>query len=116
LTKSRVHFLQYLLVGFALCVFYLLELSLSEHMVFMKAYAIASISITAMITAYGKAMLHTHKKAIIVGSVVVALFTYLYVVLCNEDYALLMGSVGLFAALGLVMYLTRRVNWSDSDE
>lgn len=115
LTKSRVHFLQYLLLGFALCVFYLLELSLSEHMGFMRAYAIASVAITAMMTAYGKAMLMTYKKAAIVGSVVVALFTYLYIVLCNEDYALLMGSIGLFVVLGLIMFLTRRVNWSDAD-
>jgi inner membrane protein len=115
LTKSKVHFLQYLLLGFALCVFYLLELSLSEHMGFLKAYAIASIAITAMVTAYGKTMLKTYKKAAIVSSVVVALFTYLYIVLCNEDYALLMGSVGLFVVLGLIMFLTRRVNWSDAD-
>jgi inner membrane protein len=115
LTKSRVHFLQYLLLGFSLCVFYLLELSLSEHMGFMKAYAIASVAITAMMTAYGKVMLMTYKKAAIVGSVVVALFAYLYVVLCNEDYALLLGSVGLFVVLGLIMFLTRRVNWSDTD-
>jgi inner membrane protein len=116
LTKSRVHLLQYLFLGFALCVFYLLELSLSEHMGFMKAYTIASVAIAAMITAYGKAMLQTYKKAAIVGSVVVALFTYLYVVLCNEDYALLLGSVGLFLVLGLIMFLTRRVNWSEVNE
>jgi inner membrane protein len=116
LTKSKVHLLQYLFLGFALCVFYLLELSLSEHMGFMKAYAIASVAIAAMITAYGKAILQTYKKAAIVGSVVVALFTYLYVVLCNEDYALLLGSIGLFVVLGLIMFLTRRVNWSEANE
>jgi len=69
-----------------------------------------------MITAYGKAILQTYKKAAIVGSVVVALFTYLYVVLCNEDYALLIGSIGLFVVLGLIMFLTRRVNWSEANE
>lgn len=116
LVKFRVHLLQYLLLGFALCVFYLLELSLSEHMKFMAAYAIASTAITAMITAYGKVILKTYKKAAIVGSVVIALYTYLYVTLCNEDYALLMGSIGLFVILGLIMFLTRRVNWSDANE
>ena len=115
LVKFRVHFLQYLLLGFALCVFYLLELSLSEHMRFAAAYAIAAIAIIAMITAYGKVMLKTFKKAAIVGAIVIALYTYLYIILCNEDYALLMGSIGLFVILGLIMFLTRRVNWSDAN-
>ena len=115
LVKFRVHFLQYLLLGFALCVFYLLELSLSEHMRFAAAYAIAAIAIIVMITAYGKVMLKTFKKAAIVGAIVIALYTYLYIILCNEDYALLMGSIGLFVILGLIMFLTRRVNWSDAN-
>ena len=113
LVKFRVHFLQYLLLGFALCVFYLLELSLSEHMTFAAAYAIAALAIIVMITAYGKVMLKTFKKAAIVGSIVIALYNYLYIILCNEDYALLMGSIGLFVILGLIMFLTRRVNWSE---
>jgi inner membrane protein len=115
LVKFRVHFLQYLLLGFALCVFYLLELSLSEHMRFAAAYAIAAVAIIAMTTAYGKVMLKTYTKAAIVGSVATALYGYLYIILCNEDYALLMGSVGLFVILALVMFLTRRVNWSDAN-
>jgi inner membrane protein len=115
LVKFRVHFLQYLLLGFALCIFYLLELSLSEHMRFTAAYAIAALAIIVMITAYGKVMLKTFKKAAIVGSIVIALYTYLYIILCNEDYALLMGSIGLFVILGLIMFLTRRVNWSDAN-
>lgn len=115
LVKFRVHFLQYLLLGFALCVFYLLELSLSEHMRFAAAYAIAAVAIIVMTTAYGKVMLKTYRKAVIVGSMVTALYGYLYIILSNEDYALLMGSIGLFVILGLVMFLTRRVNWSDAN-
>ncbi|RPI76807.1 MAG: cell envelope integrity protein CreD [Desulfobacteraceae bacterium] len=115
LVKFRVHFLQYLLLGFALCVFYLLELSLSEHIRFAAAYAIAAIAVIVMTTAYGKVMLKTYTKAAIVGSVTTTLYGYLYVILCNEDYALLMGSIGLFVILGLVMFLTRRVNWSDTN-
>jgi len=115
LGKFRVHPVQYLLVGFALCVFYLLELSLSEQMEFGLAYAIASVAIVGMIAAYGKAMLRTIGKAAIVGGVVAALYAYLYVVLMNEDYALLAGSVGLFVILALVMFLTRKVNWYEKN-
>jgi inner membrane protein len=44
------------------------------------------------------------------------LYGYLYITLCNEDYALLMGSIGLFVILGLIMFLTRKVNWSEANE
>jgi inner membrane protein len=108
-----VHPVQYLLLGFALCLFYLLELSLSEHMAFETAYGIAATAIIGMTTAYSKVMLKAFKKAVIVGSIVVGLYAYLYIILCNEDYALLMGSIGLFVILGLIMFLTRRVNWSE---
>lgn len=116
LLKFRVHFLQYILLGFALCIFYLLELSLSEHIKFTAAYSIAAVAIIVMITAYGKVMLKTYKKAAIIGSVVTALYGYLYIILRNEDYALLMGSMGMFVILGLIMFLTRRVNWADANE
>lgn len=116
LFKFRVHFLQYILVGFALCLFYLLELSLSEHIKFAVAYVIAAVAIVTMITAYGKVMLKTYRKAAIIGSIAAALYSYLYIILCNEDYALLMGSIGLFMILGLIMFLTRRVNWSEANE
>lgn len=116
LVRYRVHFLQYLMLGFALCIFYLLELSLSEHIIFAAAYAIAAVAIIVMITAYGKVMLKTYKKAAIIGSVVTALYGYLYIILCNEDYALLMGAIGMFVILGLIMFLTRRVNWSETNE
>ncbi|MBN1627370.1 MAG: inner membrane CreD family protein [Deltaproteobacteria bacterium] len=110
LLKLHVHFLQYILLGFALCIFYLLELSLFEHIRFAAAYAIVT-----MITAYGKVMLKTCKKAAIIGSVVTALYGYIYIILCNEDYALLMGAIGMFTILGLIMFLTRRVNWSETN-
>lgn len=116
LVKYRVHFLQYLMLGFALCVFYLLELSLSEHISFTAAYAIAAVAIIVMTASYGKVMLKTYGKAAIIGSVVTALYGYLYIILCNEDYALLMGSIGMFVILGLIMFLTRRVNWSEPNE
>ncbi len=111
LAGVRVHPIQYLILGGALCLFYLLELSLSEHLGFPLAYGIASISVIGMVAAYSLVVLHRITRALVVGAGVALLYTYLYILLMNEDYALLIGSVGLFAILAAIMYATRRVDW-----
>jgi inner membrane protein len=115
LSNRRVHSLQYLLVGAAMCLFYLLLLSVSEHVGFLRAYLLASLSVVALITAYSAAVLHGARRALVVGGVVAALYFYLYILLNNEDYALLIGSVGLFAVLATVMYLTRKIDWTTAE-
>ena len=107
-----VHPVQLLLVGAALVVFYLLELSLAEHLGFRPAYAIATAAIVGMITAYAAAVLRGWGKAFALGAAVAGLYGYLYIVLINEDAALLVGSIGLFVALAAVMFLTRKIDWS----
>ena len=111
LGRMRVHPIQYLLVGAALCLFYLLELSLSEHVGFGVAYLLATAAIVGMVSAYSLAVLRTRRRALVIGTMVAALYGYLYVLLNNEDYALLVGSIGLFAILAAIMYLTRRTDW-----
>jgi inner membrane protein len=111
LSAVRVHPIQYLMLGGALCLFYLLELSLSEHLGFPMAYAIASISIVGMVVGYCVVALRRIRRAIIVGAGVALLYAYLYILLINEDYALLIGSLGLFGILAAIMYVTRRVDW-----
>jgi inner membrane protein len=112
LGRVRVHPIQYLLLGAALCLFYLLELSLSEHLGFAPAYAIASLAVVAMVGAYSWVMFRQRSRAAVVTGAVAGLYAYLYVLLRNEDYALLLGSIGLFAILGTIMYATRKVDWS----
>jgi inner membrane protein len=114
LSAVRVHAIQYLLLGGALCTFYLLELSLSEHLGFPVAYVTASAAVVGMVASYSIVALRSRRRAIIVGASVAALFGYLYLLLMNEDYALLIGSLGLFAILGAIMFLTRRVDWYSS--
>jgi inner membrane protein len=111
LCAVRVHPVPYLLIGCAMCVFYLLELSLSEHLGFGLSYLVATAAIVAQIGAYSVAVLKTAQRAAIVAGMVAALYGYLYVVLTNEDYALLIGSIGVFALLAVIMRLTRRVDW-----
>lgn len=111
LGRLRIHPFQYLLVGFALCLFYLLLLSLSEHLGFGKAYLVASAGTVGLIAAYSGSVLGSFGRAAAIGAGLSGLYAYLYVLLQLEDYALLLGSVGLFALLAAAMALTRRVDW-----
>lgn len=111
LAGVRVHPIQYLMLGAALCLFYLLELALSEHLGFPVAYSIASASVVGMVGAYSRSILRRGTRAVGIAAGVAMLYGYLYLLLMNEDYALLIGSVGLFAILGAIMYATRRVDW-----
>jgi inner membrane protein len=106
-----LHPIQYLFVGFALCIFYLLLISLSEHMGFDAAYSAAAVAITLLISTYSAFVLEGLREGAAVGSCLGLVYGFLYLLLRLEDYALLAGSVGLFAALTLVMLMTRRVNW-----
>ena len=111
LCAISVHPIQYLLLGGATCVFYLLELSLSEHLGFGRAYLLATVAIVVQVAAYSAAVLRTRGRAAVVGGMVATLYGFLYVLLTNEDYALLFGSLGVFALLAGIMFLTRRVDW-----
>ncbi|MFL6197840.1 MAG: cell envelope integrity protein CreD [Thermoanaerobaculia bacterium] len=106
-----LHPMHYLLVGSALCLFYVLLLSVSEHIPFGIAYAIASAGIILLLSGYSFAILRGKGRALGMSGMMVVLYGYLYVLLQAEDYALLLGSIGLFVILALVMYLTRRVDW-----
>ena len=108
---TLLHPMQYAFVGFALCLFYLLLVSISEHTGFDRAYAIASVAATLLIGGYSKAVLKGTTQALSVVSSLAALYGFLYLLLRLEDYALLAGSVGMFIVLAFVMYVTRRMDW-----
>lgn len=111
MARILVHPIQYLLLGAALCLFYLLELALSEHLGFAPAYLTATLAIVGLVAFYGGVVLGRPGRAALLAGGVAALYGYLYVVLTNEDYALLVGAIGLFVLLAAVMFVTRRVNW-----
>ncbi len=111
MNKKTLHPIQYLLIGLALLIFYTLLLSFSEHMSFGSAYLIASVAIVGLISLYAQGMLKSSRLSVIIAGILSVLYGYLYVILQLQDYALLMGSLGLFAALALTMYLTRKIDW-----
>jgi inner membrane protein len=111
LRRLAVHPIQYALCGGALAIFFLLLASLSEHLPFAAAYSIASVACVGLISFYVGHVLQSARRGLAFGGVLGALYGSLYVILLSEDYALLLGAVLLFAALALVMIMTRRVDW-----
>ena len=109
--KLRVHPVQYLLVGSALCSFFLLLISLSEHLGFATAYVIAASSCVALLAFYATHILGSIKRGLPFAAAIAALYGLLYVLLQLEQTALVVGSIALFAVLALVMICTRHVDW-----
>ena len=107
----KLHPLQYLLVGLANTLFFLLLLSISEHVGFDVAYFLSAGASTALIAGYSGAILQRRARALLMIIVLAALYAFLYMTLKAESYALLAGATGLWFALAIVMYLTRRINW-----
>jgi inner membrane protein len=106
-----LHPIQYLLIGSAMLVFYVLNLSLSEHIGFLSAYIIASLAVTSLIGYYAVNVLRNKRKGLITSSYYGLLYTFLYVILASEDQALLLGSFAIFIVLAAVMHFTRKIDW-----
>jgi inner membrane protein len=111
LSGRRVHPVQYMLVGMAICLFFLLLLSLSEHLPFLTAYLIAASAAAAVLTQYAAAMLGGWLRGGLFGAGIALLYGALYVLLSQEQAALVIGAVLLFAVLATVMTLTRKLDW-----
>lgn len=115
LSGRRVHPIQYIFVGLAIVIFYVLLLSFSEHIGFAPAYLVASGATGAMIAAYVGMALQSLGRGLIMLGIFALLFGLLYMILQLEDYALLAGSIAAFTLLTATMFATLRVNWSGED-
>lgn len=111
LKRLAIHPVQYGLVGLALAFFYLLLVSLAEHIAFAQAYLIASSACILLIGFYVSYVLRSAVRSLIFSALLTALYAMLYGLLSAEDYALLMGSLLLFGLLGVFMVLTRKLDW-----
>lgn len=109
--KVFIHPVQYILVGIALVVFYTLLLSISEHLNYNLAFVISTISTLLLIIGYVKAILKSNQLTFMIGGILAILYTFIFVIIQLQDYALLIGSIGIFIILGLVMYISRRIDW-----
>ncbi len=109
--QLRLHPMQYLLVGSALTLFYLLLVSLSEHIAFQWAYLSAALASTLLIGVYVSGVLASTARGMAITGGLLLLYAMLYAILRSEDNALLMGSLLIFAVLAVVMLVTRKLDW-----
>ncbi len=114
--KKPLHPVQYILVGLALVIFYTLLLSISEYLLFDYAYSIAAAATILLITFYAKSHFNSWKSASIFGVLLTCLYGFIFILIRLEDTALLVGSIGLFIILALVMYGSRKINWYGNTE
>ena len=115
LAALRIHPFQYAIVGAALCLFYLGLLSLSEFIPFGLAYLAAAGVTTLLICFHSARMLKSGGRTLIVAGLLAGIYGFLYVALQLQDYALLLGTGGLFVVLALVIWLTRNIDWYARD-
>ena len=106
-----MHPVQYGLLGLALSVFYLLLLALAEHIGFALAYLSASVALCTLIATYLAGAFRSRRAGATAGGIFAAVYALLYLLVTSEDFALLAGSLALFALLATLMVLTRRFDW-----
>ena len=111
ISKINIHIFQYSMIGIALIMFYTLLISITEHSSFTLAYAIAGTSVVILISLYSISILKNIKFPVFIGTSLTVLYTFIYVIIQLEDYALLVGSIGLFFILAAVMYFSRKIDW-----
>jgi inner membrane protein len=111
LNRKRIHPVQYLLVGLSIIIFYVLLLSLAEQIGFNLSYLISSLAIIGLITAYATSIFKNIKHTMLLGICLGILYLFLYILIQLRDYSLLLGSIGLFVAMGGIMYTSRNVDW-----
>lgn len=109
--KKKIHPIQYILVGLALVIFFVLLVSISEHLNFDIAFILSCIAVTTLITLYTKAIFKDKKLAGIIASILIIIYGFIYTILQLEDFALLIGSLGLFIVLTFAMYFSRKIDW-----
>jgi len=109
--KVFIHPIQYLLVGIAIIVFYTLLLSLSEHIKFNIAYILASVLTISLVSLYTIAILKSKQIGFLIFGILFIMYAFIFTIIQLEDYALLIGSIGMFTILGIVMYYSRKIDW-----
>ncbi|MBL0269503.1 MAG: cell envelope integrity protein CreD [Chitinophagaceae bacterium] len=110
--RRPLHLLQYGLAGLALVLFYTLLLSISEYTSFNLAYLLAAVSTISLVAWYVGSIMRSGKLAAFISLVLGVVYAYIFSIIQLQDYSLLMGSIGLFVALAIIMYFSRKLQWS----
>ncbi|WP_445721724.1 cell envelope integrity protein CreD [Flavobacterium sp.] len=114
ISKKSIHIFQYTMIGLALIMFYTLLISITEHSSFTIAYAVAASAVIIMLLLYSISVLKEKKFPLFIGASLTVLYSFIFVIIQLENYALLVGSIGLFLILGAVMYFSRKIDWGNN--
>ncbi|HYC28567.1 MAG TPA: cell envelope integrity protein CreD, partial [Chitinophagaceae bacterium] len=113
LNRVRVHGIQFILVGLALCLFYVLLLSFTEHLGFNVAYLLSASMTIVLVGLYVKAIFKNRRLSLLNFLFLVMVYAFVFIIIQMEEYSLLVGSIGLFIVLGAAMYLSRNITWGE---
>jgi inner membrane protein len=113
--RLNLHPMHYLQLGLGLGLFYLLLLALSEHIGFNYAYLSAASATTLLITGYCKAVMRSWRRASLAAGVIALMYGFLFLLLSRQQSSLLIGAIGLFVLLSIIMYMTRHLDWNRGD-
>ncbi|MBD1392852.1 cell envelope integrity protein CreD [Mucilaginibacter glaciei] len=111
--KQRIHLFNYTLIGAAMIVYYTLLLSFAEKIGYNYAYLISSISTIGLISLFTASLLKNVKAAVLFSIILTVFYTFIFVIIQLEDYALMVGSIALFVIVAALMYFSRKINWDN---
>lgn len=109
--KIRIHPFQYILIGAALTIYYTLLLSFSEHIGFNVSYAIASVATVLLITLYSRTFFPSIALSLLLCVLLILFYGFIFLIMLEQDFSLLIGSIGLFVVVGALMYFSRNISW-----
>lgn len=109
--KKSIHPFHYGLIGMALILFYTLLLSFSEYTGFNTAYIIASVATVGLIAWFVKGLLQSFRLTTILSVILVIMYSYIFTILQLQDYSLILGSIGLFLTLAIIMHFSKKIKW-----
>jgi inner membrane protein len=109
--KVRIHPFQYILIGAALIIYYTLLLSFSEHIGYNLAYIASSIATVSLVGLYATTFLPGKRLGILFTLLLIIFYSFIFIIILQQDFSLLLGSLGLFLIIGLLMYFSRKINW-----
>jgi inner membrane protein len=115
-TKIRIHPFQYILVGVALIIYYTLLLSLSEQVGYNTAYIISSLATILLVSVYAASFLKKKSIIFLFTFLMTCFYAFIFVIIQAQDFSLLIGSIGLFLIVGLLMYFSRNIKWYKEHE
>lgn len=111
MNRIKVHPIQYILVGLAIVLFFTLLLSISEYLGFNSAFLISAFATIMMVTLYSSHIFKNKRLILLQGGILTLIYAFIFTIIQLEDYALLVGSIGLFIILAIVMFISRKINW-----